>query len=103
MSETVWVDLEEFVEGMDFVITDTATEVPGEVQLETFRDDLEEQFEAGPVPARGEEPHATLQPSWWESFYSVCLDTCFWSCCLRPIVHISEGFYQLDNPHLFVV
>ena len=103
MSETVWVDLEEFVEGIDFVITDTATEVPVEVQLETFRDYLEEQFEAGPVPATEAATRATLQPSWWESFYSVYLDTCFWSCCLRPIAHISEGVYQTDNPHLFVV
>ena len=103
MSEAVWVDLEEFVEGIDYIITDTATAVPVEVQLETFRDYLEEQFEAEPVTATETASQATRQTSWWESFYSIYLDTCFWSCCLRPIAYISEGVYQADNPHLFVV
>jgi hypothetical protein len=93
MSETVWVDLEEFVEGIDFVITDTATAVPVEVQPETFRDYLEEQFEAEPVPTTETATQATRQTSWWESFYRIYLDTCFWRCCLRPIAYISEGVY----------
>ena len=103
MSESVWVDLEEFVEGIDFVVTDTTTTVPAAIQLETFRDYLEEQFEAASVTATEEAPLATGRTSWWDSFYSIYLDTCFWSCCLRPIAYISEGVYQVDNPHLFVV
>jgi hypothetical protein len=103
MSETVWVGLEEFVEGIDFVVTDSAATVPAEVQLETFRDYLEEQFEAASVTATEEAPLAIPRTSWWERFYSMHLDTCFWSCCLRPIAYISEGLYQVDNPHLFVV
>jgi hypothetical protein len=103
MSETVWVDLEEFVEGINFVVTDTASAVPAELQLETLRDYLEEQFEAEPVPATEAASLAARLTSWWDTFYSIYLDTCFWSCCLRPIAYISEGVYQADNPHLFVV
>ena len=103
MSETVWVDLEEFVEGIDFVITDTATAVPTELQLETFRDYLEEQFEAETATATETASLATRLTKWWDIFYSNYLDTCFWSCCLRPVVYINEGVYQADNPHLFVV
>ena len=36
MSEAVWVGLEEFVEGIDFVVTDTVTAVP--VSGDTARD-----------------------------------------------------------------
>ena len=103
MSETVWVDLEEFVEGIDFVTTDTATAVPAELQLETFRDYLEEQFEAASVTATEEAPLATGRTSWWDSLCSIYLDARFWSCCLRPIARISEGVHQADNPHLFFV
>ena len=103
MSETVWVDLEEFVEGTDFVVTDTTTTVPAEMQLETFRDYLEEQFEAASVTATEEAPLATGRTSWWDSLCSIYLDARFWSCCLRPIARISEGVHQADNPHLFVV
>jgi hypothetical protein len=103
MTETVWVGLEEFVEGIDLVVTDTATAVPVEIQLETFRGYLEEQFEAEPISATEAASLATRLTSWWDIFYSTYLDTCFWSCCLRPIAYISEGVYQADNPHVFVV
>jgi hypothetical protein len=103
MSETIWVGLEEFIEGIDFVVTDTAAEASAEVQLETFRDYLEGQFEAEPVPATETASLTTRLTSWWDRFYSIYLDTLFWSCCLRPIAYISEGVYQADNPHLFVV
>jgi len=102
MSETVWVGLEEFVEGIDFVVTDTAAEVSAEVQLETFRNYLEEQFEAEPASATEATSIATRLTLWWDSFYSIFLDTYFWSCCLRPIAHINEGVYQADSPYLFV-
>ena len=102
MSEAVWVDLEEFVEGIDFVITDTATAVPADLQLETFRDYLEEQFEAEPASATEATSIATRLTLLWDSFYSIYLDTYFWSCCLRPLAHINEGVYQADSPCLFV-
>jgi hypothetical protein len=107
MSETVWVGLEEFVEGIDFVVIDPVTAVPEEVQcrqqLETFRAHLEGQFEAEPEATNEAIPPATGATTWLGNFYSVFLGTCFWSCCLRPIAHINEGVYQADNPHLFVV
>ena len=73
MSETVWVDLEELVEGMDFVVTDAATAAPVEPQLETFRDYLEEQFEAEPATTTEAASLATRLASWWDVFYSVYL------------------------------
>ena len=102
MSETVWVGLEEFVEGIDFVVTDTAAEVSAEVQLETFRHYLEEQFEAEPASVTEATSFTTRLTLWWDSFYSIYLDTYFWSCCLRPLAHINEGVYQADSPYLFV-
>ena len=91
MSETVWVGLEEFVEGVDFVVIDQVTEL------------VEEQFEAEPEATNEATPPATETTTWLGNFYSAFLDTVFWSCCLRPIAYINEGVYQADNPHLFVV
>jgi hypothetical protein len=102
MSEAVWVDLEEFVEGMDFVVTDATTAVSAEAQLGTFRDYLKEQFDAEPASATEATSIATRLTLRWDSFYSIYLDTYFWICCLRPLARVNEGVYQADSPHLFV-